>query len=897
MQPIRALKSGELFNHYRLEQPLGGGGMGVVWSATDTRLGRRVAIKFLPDDFHAAGEVLQRFHREARTASALNHPNICVVHDVGEVEGRPFLVMELLEGKTLRQFLQDRPLRVSEILEVGIQVADALDAAHTQSIIHRDVKPANLFLLEKTGTGIQAKLLDFGLAKQAATLNWDSATMTAFRTDSGIAIGTAAYMSPEQALGNEIDARSDLFSFGMVLYEMATRTLPFRGATSAALFDAILNKAPASLLAANPEAPAELERIILKLLEKEPGLRYQTAADLRSDLTRLKRDLSSSTSRRDTLRAVADPSLPFWSRTPAQAAFIAFVVVLVVFVGWLAVRGRSSLTPMQFESASFRALTNTPGAEFFPQIAPDGISLVYSSNARGNWDLYLTDANTKKSRLLTTDSPDDDTEPALSPDGTTIAFRSERDGGGIFLYALATNQVHKISTIGHNPAWSPDGTEIVCATEGIVRPEDRVTSSSQLWAIRVDNNARRLIYKGDAVQPSWSPNGERIAFWASRSGQRDLFTIRAKPRNGITPEPVTLTNDAAVDWNPLWSPDGLYLYFVSDRDGHMGLWRMKVDQNSGEAQGAPESVRLPVEEIAHINLSRDGRRIAFVEYKLLANVYRVHFDPAKEVIESTPESLTNGKFAYTRPDLSANGRWIAFNSQGNRDDLFLLGSDGSGARQLTDDQYKNRGPRWSPDGEKLAFFSNRGTSWEIWTYTLAGGTFQQLTRGAAGTTAWPVWSPDGKKLAYTIFGNNSFLMDTDRQWKEQSPQALPPMDSPDEIFSAWHWSPDGTQIAGFTQRADGAISGVATYTLKDGSFTKLSDVGQDPHWLSDSRRLFFVHDGKVWLLDAKSGVKKIVVQSKDWNVERRGMASSRDDKWIYFSGSRVESEIWFGSID
>ena len=164
MHPIRALKSGELFNHYRLDEPLGGGGMGVVWSATDTRLGRRVAIKFLPDDFHAGGEALQRFNREARTASALNHPNICVVHDVGEVDGRPFLVMELLEGKTLRQFIQDRPFRVSEILDIGIQVADALDAAHTQSITHRDIKPANLFLLEKAGTGIQAKLLDFGLA-------------------------------------------------------------------------------------------------------------------------------------------------------------------------------------------------------------------------------------------------------------------------------------------------------------------------------------------------------------------------------------------------------------------------------------------------------------------------------------------------------------------------------------------------------------------------------------------------------------------------------------------------------------------------------------------------------------------------------------------------------------
>lgn len=900
MHHKRALQSGDLFGHYRLEQPLGGGGMGVVWRATDTRLGRGVAIKFLPDDYNEGGDEVERFRREARTASSLNHPNICVVYDIGEEHGRLFLVMELLEGSTLRQFLQERPMRVGEMLDVGLQVADALDAAHQQSIIHRDIKPANIFVLEKSGTGLQAKLLDFGLAKREV-LNWDSATMTAFRTDSGVAIGTAAYMSPEQALGQSIDARSDLFSFGMVLYEMATRTLPFRGATSAALFDAILNKAPASLLAVNPEAPAELERIILKLLEKDPAMRYQSAADLRADLIRLKRDLSAATTERRSISGkeleARQAVMPLWSRAPAQAAFVGFVLVLVVLAVWLAVRSRGVVPPMQFEAASFRAITESRSAEFFPQISPDGRSVVYASNQRGNWDLYLLDTETKQPRLLTGDSNVDDTEPALSPDGTLVAYRSERDGGGIFLYDLQTNQSRKLSPIGHNPAWSPDSAEIVCATEGIMRPEDRFTASSQLWAIRIDNGARRLVYKGDAVQPSWSPNGERIAFWASKSGQRDLFTVRARPRNGITPEPVALMSDGPVDWNPVFSPDGMYLYFISDRDGKMGLWRIRVDAQSGEAQGLPEAIHLPVDEIAHVSFSRDGRRIAFIDYALVANVYRVQFDPVKEQLESQPEALTDGKQAFTRPDLSANGLWLAFNSQSSRDDLYLLSTDGSGLRQLTDDQYKNRGPRWSPDGKRLAFFSNRGGAWEIWTYTMDGGTLQQITRGATGTTAWPVWSPDGKRIAYTIFGFNSFLMDTERKWNEQSPQALPPMETQDEIFSAWDWSPDGTKIAGFTQQADGLISGIASYDLKASRFTKWSDVGADPHWLNDSRRLFFVHEGKIWLLNTATGVRQIVVQSPDWIVERRGIAASRDDKWIYFSGSRSASEVWLGVID
>lgn len=899
MASFRALEPGDTFSHYRLDQPLGGGGMGVVWRATDTRLARAVAMKFLPDEFAGAGEAVERFRREARTASALNHPNICVVYDVGEDQGRPFLVMELLEGDTLRALLQKRSLRISEILELGIQIADALDAAHQQGIVHRDIKPANIFVMEKSSMPPQAKLLDFGLAKRES-LNWDSTTRTVFRTDSGVAIGTAAYMSPEQALGESIDARSDLFSFGMVLYEMATRTLPFRGATSAALFDAILNKAPAGLLAANPEAPAELERIILKLLEKEAGMRYQSAAELRADLSRLRRDLSAVTTtgkRTPNPQRRADGKLPLWSRAPAQAAFVGFVFVMVVLTVWLAVRSKRGVAPMQFEGASFRALTDTKAAEFFPQLSPDGRFVVYAGEERGRWDLYWMDTDAKQAKLLMPESKDDDTEPALSPDGTMVAFRSEREGGGQFLLNLATKEVRKLATIGHNCSWSPDGAEIVCATEGIIRPEDRYAATSQLWAIRVDNGARRLILKGDAVQPVWSPNGERVAFWAARAGQRDLFTVRARPRNGITPEPVAITNDAAVDWNPVWAPDGQSLYFLSDRGGSMSLWRIRLDPDSGEALSSPEPMRLPVEDVAHLSISRDGRRIAFSEYRLSANLHRARFDLGQQQINGTPESLTNGALPFIRPDLSPNGLWLAFNTQTNRDDLYILGTDGAGLRRLTEDNSKDRGPRWSPDGKKLAFFSNRGGPWEIWQYTMDGGQLTQLTRGAMGTTAWPVWSPDGKKLAYTIFGFNSFLMDLDRKWNEQSPQALPPMEASEEIFSAWNWSPDGKQIAGFTQRPDGTIAGIASYDLREKRFTKFSELGQDPVWLHDNRHLLFVHDGMIWLLDTVAGTRKIVMQSKDWQVERRGFAVSRDDKWIYFSGSRTESNVWLGSLD
>ena len=1382
------LVPGTTIGHYQIIKRLVSGGMGDIYLAQDTRLERRVVIKTLPKHFTRDIDRVHRFQLEAKAASALSHPNIITVYEIGQVDELHYIAIEFIDGETLRQRIATSQLTISEALEIAINVTAALLAAHEAGIVHRDIKPENIMLRADR----VVKVLDFGLAKLTESNLISSGSGSTFQTEQGTVMGTAPYMSPEQARALPVDPRTDIWSLGAVLYEMIGGRPAFEGPTTSDVIAAILGRQPFPLVRYRPEVPTELEWIIKKALRKDRDERYQTAKELLADLRNLKQrlefeeelersqdttdsaslhpfisrdrqiqskpsrnsmdslailpllnnyadqsmdyfsdgitesmisalselpdlrvmawstvsrykgqqtdprqvgrelgaravltgrmlqtadvliikiemvdvsdgsllwadsyrckpsdvlniesEISSEISEKLLLRLTseerkqlgkrhtdnveayhaylkgrycwnrrtdedvrtaieyftkaidADPSYALaysgladaylvlgsfgiatlapndafpkvreaatraleiddtlaeahaslayclgnydWNWSASEAEFkralelkpgyatahhwygftylaamgrldeavaevkhalqldplslpvgsnVGFLLYLsrkydqaleqfnrnlemdrnFVYSHWqmaltyeqcgrfddaiaafqkaialsgksvhprvllartLALSGRKNqalqlldefsevstqtyvspyriaavysalgdkdrafkwlehayegrdgwlawlpvdpvvdnlrsdqrfsdllkrvglaksrdaaeaiptlkaapaITPQgtsfakRFrlptlipglvflllvaayfafklvtrnertsspEAFKFHQLTYQSGPEFFPTISPDGLSVAYASHALGNWDIYLQRVDDANAINLTKDSSVDDSQPAFSPDGQQIAFRSERQGGGIFVMRANGESPVRVCDFGYSPSWSPDGSEIVIGTEKIPQPSTRPTRS-QLWTINLNTGQRQQLSEGDALQPTFSPHRKRIAYWSrpDRYGQREhILTV---PANGG--DAIAVTDGSSTELNPIWSPDGRYLYFSSNRGGSSNIWRIAIDENTGLTSGSPEAVTAigANTSVLHMSLSRDGKEMVYSAETEIRNLRSTSFNPVTG-LAGQPVPVTQGSMQFWFPDASPDGQWLTAYSMGEQRHIYVMRTDGTEQRDLTPDNFRHSWPRWAPDGERIAFTSRRTGNYELWIINRDGSGLRQLTQSAGGH--YSPWSADARMVAYSIHTpkNDCVIVDPDKPWNDQKLIYLSALSDASLSFEGWSWSPDGKKLAGIKHLPNGVHSGIGIYDLDSKTYDWLTDFGDWPLWLNDNRRLLFVSQGNLFLFDTQTRKYTHVLTVTDQDVDIGSPALSHDNRTIFFTYVASEADIW-----
>lgn len=736
---------GRTISRYEIVGKLGEGGMGVVYKARDTHLDRFVAIKVLLPEKVADPERKRRFVQEAKAASALDHPNIVTVHDFAESDGHLYIVMQYVAGATLRERLRHGGLPLREALRYGIQIADALARAHSQGIIHRDLKPENVVVTDEG----QVKILDFGLAKLTEppqSVGPYGETVTAGpgydQTQEGHILGTVAYMSPEQAEGKRVDARSDIFSFGSVFYEMITGQVAFQRDSKISTLAAILREEPEPPSQTVEGLPAEVERLVQRCLRKDPGQRLQYMDDVKILLEQLKEESDSGK------QISVLPTTPKRRRL-VWAAALAVVLVIAVSAVWL------FMSTAQKEEPVLRLvpLTTDPGEEYTPSFSPDGSEVAFSWNgeSRDNFDIYRKLIGTGRPLRLTSD-PGFDFSPAWSPDGRSIAFlRAPSTGRWSVLQVAPLGAPERtLAEISGSDAharrmlaWSPDAKWL--ATSDRDSPDEPFG----LYLLSVESGEKRKLTTpppqsfGD-FEPSFSPDGRTLAFVRETgAGSSDVFLLELSEELTATDPPTRLTFYSRYTHTPVWTSDGRELVFSSG-DFTSRLWRM-----SRSGAGEPQLLSFAGEAVVQPAISHGARRLAYTQLLGDSNIWRIEVEslasdanPRTSFISSTREEFN--------PQFSTDGRRIAFASERSGSmEIWVCDHDGANAVQLTSFGGPQVGtPRWSPDGERIAFDSLAAGDWDIYVISARGGKPVRLTPSPFHDSV-ASWSRDGQWIYFT----------------------------------------------------------------------------------------------------------------------------------------------------
>lgn len=853
---------GQTISHYHIIEPLGGGGMGVVYKAEDTRLKRMVALKFLPDDVAHDPAALERFQREARAASALNHPSICTVYDIGEAAGRHFIAMEFLDGQTLKQRIDGRPVQIDQMLDWGIQIADALEAAHAQGIIHRDIKPANLFITKRG----QAKILDFGLAKQTAARTGlrhltavTSGGLTQadiLLTSPGSTVGTVSYMSPEQARGEELDTRTDVFSLGAVLYETATGQPPFDGPTPAVIFNGILERTPEPPTHRNSKLPAKFDEIIAKALEKDREMRCQTAAELRADLKRLKRDLDSSRSmaRASSSSNIAGPvpdATPGTSkssgrflaaaaaassvRRPGLLSTVGLVAVVLATgtSGWFLAR----LTgPKPATAPIFREMTFQHGHVVSAFFAPDGQTVVYTGQWAANRpEIFSVRPPIPESRSLS--------------QANAVALAVSRNEELALLVSPVQQSFEFIGTLARMPLTGGAPREML----NNVSAADWSADGARVAVVHIVSSRHQLEYpigkilyetSGWIASPRISPDGKYIAFLdhpALGDDGGSVAVVDMAGKEKMLAEAGTSVQGVA------WSPDGREIWFAGIRNAPArGLYAVTLDGRVREIAHAPGSLTLfdvgtgqralvardswRREVVALLPGASNPRDLAWFDYSFPADISadgkRMLFDEEGQAgganyavyMRNTDGSPAVRLGEGSASALSPDQQWALTLSPDNPSQLVLLPTGPGDPRPVSRDQINHLWARFLPDGKRCVFEGTEpGKALRLYVQDLSGGVPKPISPvdnarlGAASVFTIAV-SPDGKSVAAVGADGNGYLYAVDGS----APRSIPGFQPDDR---AVEFSADGNSL--YVSRHGGMQAEVARIDLRSGRRTAI----------------------------------------------------------------------------